>query len=421
MQEPLPLCQAYKPQSIVEHNQDRLTLALEPECATAHCREAGGFREEENYILVDIGGGTVDIVSHAIVAGDLEEIIPPQGDDCGGTKINENFRDFLGCVLGDPKFFRFIGQHIPEDIRIRNERELDDLVYEEFEDHKCDFGTYYKSGQDNYNIKLRPYLWDCYKDVIKKKGEESISFDMAAHEMILSPSKMAELFEPTIRSIIAIVNKVLKEVGHIAENIYLAGGFGGSLYLKSKLEEALILQPMLYRFQLHPAPGESELGVVHGAVMFRCDPSLIHKRKSDNTYGIGVSVSFQQDVHDETKKFWNEDQQEYKCDDIFCTIVEKGDSISSESVYVKELNTGRKDTKLITIRIYSSPKKNVFYTTDDEVQRLGHFEVNVAGYGAYRKVEVAVDFTHCEIQLRAYDKQDPSNEVKLALDFLCNK
>lgn len=407
---------------IEEPNQDRLTLALEPECATAHCRQAGGFQGEENYLLVDIGGGTVDIVSHAIVAGHLEEIMPPQGNAWGGTTINENFREFLGRTLGDPSFFRYVGPHVEEEIRSSNKRDLDFIINKEFEEIKRDFGAHYngEQGPNSFAIQLPPSFWDNYKGNMKSTGNEGgISFDMHMHELTLSPTKMVELFEPTIKGIIDIVRKVLQEVGEAIENVYLAGGFGGCNYVRMKLQS--VLTEMQQDFLLHPAPGEAELGIVHGAVMFRCDPTIIHKRKADATYGLGVVIPFKPDVHDKTKKIWNEDHQEYKCNDIFCTIIEKGDSISSGTVYVTHIGTSTKDTRSMFMNVYSSPQTDVMYITDPDVQCLGHFELNVSGYGLNRRIEVAVDFTHAEVQLRAYDKQNPDNEVKLVLDFLCNK
>ena len=44
--------------------------------------------EPQNYLVVDIGGGTVDLASHCIVGSHIEEIAPPAGSFCGGTAVN---------------------------------------------------------------------------------------------------------------------------------------------------------------------------------------------------------------------------------------------------------------------------------------------------------------------------------------------
>ena len=42
-------------------------------------------------MVLDIGGGTVDITAYQIEDGVIEVIAIPTGNDCGGTKVNEQF------------------------------------------------------------------------------------------------------------------------------------------------------------------------------------------------------------------------------------------------------------------------------------------------------------------------------------------
>ena len=422
-----PLCPARfgAPQRVVEMHPEKLTLALEPECATAHCRSSGGIEEDESYLLVDIGGGTVDIVSHALVGGNLEELIPPKGNDAGGTTVNENFRKFLMGFLADPKFFRYIGEHVDKDLRMANNRDLEYLVYSTFEQAKRDFGAgcTETSGLENFTLTLPASFWKNYAKTLKTKidgvRDRSVSMDEDNQELILSRAKMAEIFEPTMSKIIGKVKEVLEEVGGSIDHIYLAGGFGGCSYIYEKLKDSLMKNTQDYT--LHPAYGESELGIVQGACMFRCDSTIIQKRKADATYGIAVSIPFVDGKHLASKRFWAESEKQYRCKDIFCTIIEVDDSVSTDSVYVSDVGVLHERTSSTSICVYSSPDKNVWYTTNDRVYFLGKCDINVSGVGLGRKIEIAVDFTHTEIQLRAHDKNKPENEATLTLDFLCVK
>lgn len=370
-------------------------------------------------MLIDIGGGTVDIVSHAIVEGNVEEIIPPQGNDSGGTTVNDGFRKLLGQTLRDPTFHRYIGPQVEKSAKTQNSRDLDCIVNKEFEDIKRDFGTHCTdtTGPKAFSFQLPRSLWSTYESNMDDTGKD-ILFDEDTYEITISHRKMVELFEPTIQGIMSIVKEVLQKVGDVIENVYLAGGFGGCKYVTVRLQKEF--KKMRYECRLHYAPGEAELGIVEGAVMFRCNPSIVHKRKADATYGINVGIPFQSGLHDEAKRYFNKDKDEHYCNQIFCTIVEKGESISSSKVYVTDITMGYKDTKEVSFNVYTSSERDVWYTTDPGVQYLGHFELKVSGFGLGRDIEVAVDFTHCEIQLRAYDKQNFANEVKIALDFLCN-
>lgn len=258
---------------IVEQNSDRLTLVREPDCTVANFQKASGIQPEENYLLIDIGGGAIDICVRKN-GGNLEEIIPPQGNAWGGATINENFQKFLGRTLGDPTFFHYTGPHHEESTRASNKRDLDYIVNKEFEEIKRDFGAHYseKSGPEDFTILLPVSFWDCYRHTMKAKYG-GILFDLHTHELAISHRKMSELFEPTITATIRILKSVLQEVGDTINYVYLAGGFGACPYMRLKLQSAIT--ELQRDFQVFFSPGEVELGTVDGALTF-----LLHHSSS---------------------------------------------------------------------------------------------------------------------------------------------
>ena len=401
----------------MEPNPDRLSLALEPECASLYCHHVREFKED-SYLLVDIGGGTVDIVSHRIIEGHFEEIDLPKGNAWGGVTVNATFQKFLGQALEDPNFSSYIGSDVEDnEIRAGNEKDLDSFINKEFEEIKQDFTDYNEDEcPESFTITLPMSLWDKYKERIKATQKAGISFNLEQHELTIYKKKMAELFEPTIREIVGIVKEVLEDGEGVIKDVFLAGWFGGCHYVKLKLQSAL--EEMQQNIQVHPAPQESELGIVHGALLFRCNPSTIHKRKADATYGVYTVLPFKSGVHDESKKTWDEDQKEYYCEDLFCTIVERGDTICSGSVFVSSFSTTTANHQRITFEVYVSPNTNVWYVTEPCVQMLGKFILDLSGVGINRKMEVAIDFTHTEIQVHVYETQNPEYETKTVVDFL---
>ena len=59
---------------------------LPPICE--YCRTPHIFREGDQYMLLDLGGGTADIVCHEVVQNfKVKEIIGPKGGDFGGKQI----------------------------------------------------------------------------------------------------------------------------------------------------------------------------------------------------------------------------------------------------------------------------------------------------------------------------------------------
>ena len=117
--EPPKLCIATGNHSPPEEEKpsEKLWVVSEPESAAIHCRlkaKVAGKGEQylvnaEKYLVVDIGGGTVDIASHGIVEGCIEELARPAGNFWGGTTVNEEFSKFLQEFVGDPEFSRYFG------------------------------------------------------------------------------------------------------------------------------------------------------------------------------------------------------------------------------------------------------------------------------------------------------------------------
>ena len=97
---------------------DRLSLALEPEAAAIFCHEMPKRKlvaphcetpqEQQTpytYLIVDIGGGTVDISRYALQEDPFIEMVHPLvGNDCGGLRVNNAFKTFFKRLVSDIKF-----------------------------------------------------------------------------------------------------------------------------------------------------------------------------------------------------------------------------------------------------------------------------------------------------------------------------
>ncbi|OWF45305.1 Heat shock 70 kDa protein 12A [Mizuhopecten yessoensis] len=92
----------------------QLTLALEPEAASLYCRKVpssvvraddgpsiANFQAGAKYLIMDLGGGTIDITAHEVLNdGHLKEINEPTGGYWGGLRVNESFVRFLQRICG---------------------------------------------------------------------------------------------------------------------------------------------------------------------------------------------------------------------------------------------------------------------------------------------------------------------------------
>ena len=281
-----------------EKSPEKLTLALEPESAAIHCQckatEAGKGEEyvvkAERYIVIDIGGGTVDIASHKIVEGHIEEIDIPAGNFWGGTTVNEEFSKFLQECVDDPKFSRYIKSSSPE-IEARHKAHLSDLLYTRFEAQKKRFGS--GEPEKSYIVEFPHSFFKMYGDslvrtgeALKLKGDESVEMEDDGAVMRINDSKMVEFFKPAIDGITKLIEKHLKKnkKARKIDTIYWVGGFGGCKYLRKQLECKInrVFRHCTYHF---PVPPQPEFAVIRGATVFGCDPSIVTERKTDATYG----------------------------------------------------------------------------------------------------------------------------------------
>jgi molecular chaperone DnaK (HSP70) len=118
-------------------SEDHFVLILEPEAAAAWCLEerkklGTPLVDGESFLVVDAGGGTVDLTSHMIVGGKLKELTIGSGGPCGSSEINAAFWKYLQEVICNKNLDTF-----------RKESPLAELELTiAFEQHKCQVEDY---------------------------------------------------------------------------------------------------------------------------------------------------------------------------------------------------------------------------------------------------------------------------------------
>ncbi|KAH3833639.1 gamma-aminobutyric acid receptor subunit alpha-6-like isoform X2 [Dreissena polymorpha] len=118
-----------------EISADKLSLALEPEAASVYCRHLHVQKDGESslstlkagktYLVLDAGGGTIDITIHQVCAGgNLKEIHRASGGDWGGTMVDEAFMDFLGMITDKKAVQRFKDESMEDYIELLRDFEI---------------------------------------------------------------------------------------------------------------------------------------------------------------------------------------------------------------------------------------------------------------------------------------------------------
>jgi len=70
------------------------------------------FFTPATFMIVDCGGGTVDLTTHRLLKDDkVDEIIVRKGDSCGGSFVDEEFLSFIGQKIGNSALEEFRKDH----------------------------------------------------------------------------------------------------------------------------------------------------------------------------------------------------------------------------------------------------------------------------------------------------------------------
>ena len=375
-------------------------------------------------MVIDIGGGTVDITVQDQRADKVSVVLTPIGNAWGGTTVNKAFSDVLGEIVDDKEFEGFLSR------KAVHKAILNKLLYSEFEDEKRKFGDKYKAvatASDELIINLPSSFVDYYRDKIRSRVRrmEGVDFEDEDDALYIKYGHVEKrLFQPTIDGIVKCTFTAFKELKERVDTIYLVGGFGGCQYIYKKLEEAIRRYHGVHYDKI-VCPEHPNLAIATGAVMWRKNPGVIESRKADATYGIAVSIPFIDGEHEEHYRFYNEEQQQYRCDDVFCVFLQKGELAKADEVFTTDLTPGYQRMTTISLTIYTTPNLGVQYVEDEEgratVRKIGELEIDIPNPDNLpreeRIVDVTMDFSSTEIQAKAKYRVN-GQEVKTVCDFL---
>ncbi|XP_048588756.1 heat shock 70 kDa protein 12A [Nematostella vectensis] len=405
-----------------QEDPEQLLIALEPEAASFYCRglEMSDFVGETgeqlvndmlrgtsgSYMVIDNGGGTLDITSHQLQKdGTVKEIHCPTGGQLGGMCVDQEFIAMLKKILGDDFITQFIRdypndwQKIMSDFEIqkRAEHGIDNeeisivLPYNFVNAYSQVIGT-----DDNINESMRLYFRE--DEVTLRDGYMYVNLDI-----------IKKFYQPVADKTIDLIKSLLNKerLGEV-ETLFLVGGFSQSVHLRRAIVEAFPNKRIL-------TPRESELAIIKGAVMFAQNPNLLSARVMARTYGIDINEKFETGKHPETKRS-RIDGVDF-CEDVFDILVKEDEEVrvgEKRSFFFSPVHPLQ---TLARLRFFSTNNKSIGFTTDAGVVAENvQFEVVSpdTSQGLSRKIELDVYFGGTEIKVSAIDVTSGSS-AKAAL------
>ncbi|KAL5012577.1 hypothetical protein ScPMuIL_011128 [Solemya velum] len=399
---------------------DSLDIALEPEAASIYCRhiplqrkEKGGktsvetFKPGSKYLVLDAGGGTVDITIHEVTQNrSIKELHQASGGPWGGTKVDEEFRKLLISIIGAPVLAKFQKEYMEDFLEL----------FREFELKKRDTKP---ESNDKQTFRMPVSLRELFEASTGEKIQNAINnmnikdkVKWLKDKMQIDSSLMRKFFEKATEETVKHTAKLLQQRQlKDVTTILMVGGFSESPMLqqavKQKFPEMLIIIP--------PDAGSA---VLKGAVIYGHNPRTILERKCKYTYGIEITPEFDEDRHDENHKIVVNDVD--RCDNVFSRHVAIGRTVKvGEPQQEKSYVPIYEDQDGVIVKVFASTKLNPMYTTDDSCVKLGKMSLDLppsSGKGE-RSFKVQMFYSGTEIEVKARDESS-GETAKASFDFL---
>ncbi|KAL4224263.1 hypothetical protein ACF0H5_017716 [Mactra antiquata] len=393
-------------------------LALEPEAAAISCMHLTSQQKEDmnnfgdvgqKFLVADLGGGTADLSAVEVQKdGTLKELHQSHGNNAGGQNINNAFIQHCHDSFQGEKWLEIFSNITPAEA-IKMEAN--------FEKSKVQIGA---SDSDSQMIEV-----EIPKAICKGIADKSITLKEGSIIQYDDPEFMFEsdfvrkkLFHTTCDMIYknTIKNALSKEEAEGIKTVILVGGLSESPIVIETLREKVEKDFPGVNVVVPDSPFKS---VLLGAVLYGHDPMIFSSRISRETYGIETNKVFDEAKHDASKKWRNEETEDFWCKNIFDIHVKKGQSVSLLEPQPKKVYTPLyQDQKSMSLPIYSSSNINPMYTTDEGCKKIANLKVEMPDTtgGRNRKVEVCMLYGGTQLAMFVKDVTS-GNEVNADIVF----
>ncbi|GBC08152.1 hypothetical protein RclHR1_07930009 [Rhizophagus clarus] len=369
---------------------NNLEFITEPEAAAIYAMgklEEHKIKAGSSFMVVDCGGGTVDLTTRSLLPDNkLSEITERTGDLCGSTYVDREFTRFLEKKLGFAAVDGF---------RRENYGQFQYLIHNFF----CSRIKFEFHGErsDFRNIDLDiertcPALMNYVTDEIKDAMEEEDWLVEIKYDDVLA------MFEPVVEKILNLIRDQLasaKPAKKKCSAMFLVGGFSESPYLVKKIEEAFIsVVPII------TVPQNPITAVLRGAVMYGLDKAAVATRVLTMNYGVRVYPLWRAGV--DPKKRKTADGRIYK----FSCLATRGREVTPDEPCSGTYYPIYPDQTAILFSVYATPRKNARFCDEEGMRKIGELEIDIPDIegGTDRPVEFSLMFGELLITATARNK-----------------
>ena len=350
-------------------------------------------------------GGTLDITVHEVNAedGHILEKHCPSGGLFGGIHVDREFEKLMSRAFGED-FIRKFKEQFPSDWQ---------TIMNRFETHKRA-----EEDVDNEEISIPlplNFMKSCYHEIgeddainnrIRRFYSNKVS--VSSDYLNITMEMLGELHHPIVTRIAEHIKVLLSKPSlQDVKTMFLVGGFSEAQFLRREISRRFPDKRLLI-------PHDPELAIIHGAVEFAQDPSLLRARVMGKTYGVDTCCKFDPEQHPVEKRFVSGLFKVY-CTDIFQPLVKKDERIDIEETRSFSFSPINYDQTEVSFGFYSTDQEDAQFCDDPGV--VGeNVEIMIPSpdtrKGVNRELRLDVKFGGTELKVQVTDVE--SGNVKAA-------
>ncbi|MEU0036902.1 hypothetical protein [Streptomyces sp. NPDC006333] len=411
---------------------ERLLLAIEPEAAALYCylrmtdTDAASseparlplHRDGFRFVVIDCGGGTVDITAYEADNGAgpsiaLREIGLATGGHLGSEYVNQAFRDTtLGERFGPAVLKRIERDHPGELLRMSRQWEHAKRTVEVERD-----ASSVAHVLDPVRIEVPAVVWTLLDEPVRAR----LTRDAGGlpRQIVLPPDEVEGLLDETVEG---ILDKVAEQLATIArtggtgpepETLLLVGGFARSEWLRERMRARFGGR---HRILVPPDPA---LAVLEGAVHFAYRPDVFVSRQARYTYGFETAKPFEEGV-DSTMRMYRDDEGDVLCVGRFGIAVRRTDGVRVKDAYPFRIVPVREEQLELDVHLYRTAEPDPRYVDEDGCEEIGRLTVDLSSTVGRplreRAVMLLFYFGASELRVEVFD---PATEEtsRVSVDF----
>lgn len=383
--------------------RDRLRIITEPEAAAVHCANLTNvhhLKPSQNFMIVDAGGGTVDLAVYKIIGQlanlEIAEMCARSGSNCGSLYLDINFRELVRTLLADHP------AHL-------GPASLAAFMHSFSETDKLN----YRGLSDDYNM----FQFTCFNT----EDPHDPSVGLIDGQLSIPGNLLRrEVFDPVVSQVLQLIEDQIQKVNQNIDALLLVGGFAGSNYLKQRVEEKFSTL-----IRVIARPPDAETATLRGAAQYGlARRPLVSSVIAPRSYIMKVKLpADQEDWAKRPAYIKSNDAGVAICENrlqylvLKGAILRKGQRLTTKFCKFSQTN---QDSTFVAVLYTSNTDKIMRYTDEGETVELCKWTVDLSSLptfqqnaslpqpgGFYTEFELGLELDSVEVRgILLYNKQE---------------